>query len=620
MKGKCRWGDTCRFSHHEASGDSYGKGTRDASFSRHIEQQANKNVKPSCKFFAAGNCNRDDCRFSHDGPKLNNLEGRPGEDTSIFSLDDKSKWWNGTSWDDSVKVSDKVKSTGGTGSVVANVNVIGETALGRTDGRLDHSLEIERRTWGIPKQNENYLKRDQQLSLLGESGSYDVDMGMTESMVKESIAGKQECIFHDSQLLNEDGISHVYGQNTMQEDHSLSIKTSQQNVITDSHIQQHHQGPVEDNDVNLFGSDALDEVNGSGNAIHPVLFPGRIFNQNGESLFPGDSSFSTETDRNQHVLIDLNRTQQHKMSPSRLQSQMQNLHNAIKTQVMSEFQASQFDSNAVANEQAAQMTKSPVAKTGEQGALVINSSAFMAQRFVKEQQPGLDTSSSTRRVPSYSDTAHFVPFINTMNSNPATNSLDLLDPISYGKADIESNHNLPSATVSDSVEQKNQMPVERSSQLSTVDAVFGSSTLKHHDSPKAKEPKIISISEVNGGDQTADEEIKGGQGNKHPENVGGHGKVDDSSAMKYDKEMRLFKNALVELVKEILKPKWKEGQMSREVHKTIVKKVVDKVTSTIEDDHIPKVQNKVEQYLTASKPKVTKLVQAYLERSLKTES
>ncbi|CAI9786590.1 unnamed protein product [Fraxinus pennsylvanica] len=623
IKGKCRWGDTCKFSHHEASGDSYGKVSRNASSGRDFEQHANKNVKPPCKFFAEGKCYRDNCRFSHEGPKLNNLEVRPGEDTSSFSFNDKSKWWNGPSWDDSVKVSDTVKSSGWTESVVANMNVVGETAIEKTDNRLDHNLKNESRTWGIPKQNDNYLKREQQLSLPGGSGSYDVDMDITEPMGKENIADKQDRIFDDSQLRNEDGVSHVCGQKTMQEGHGLAVKILQQDFFADSHIRQHHLRPLEDNDVNLFGSDALDEVNGSKNAKHPVLFPGQIFSQNGESLFPRHSSLSNETDRKQHVLIDLNGPQQLKISPSRLQNQMQNLQSAVKTSEMSELQAPQFVSNALTNELAAHMTKSPVGTTGEQGAPVIDSSAFMAQGFLnEEQQPqvfaGLDTSSSTGRMPN-PNAAQFVPLIYTMNSNPVTSSLDLLDPIRNGKADNENNRNLASATVSRSVEQKNHMHVEQSLPLSTVDPVFGSSTVKHHDSPNAKEQEIISNSEVNGGGQTVDER-KGGEENKHSENLDGHEKVDEGSAMKDDKGMRLFKNALVEFIKEMLKPKWKEGRMSREVHKTIVKKVVDKVTSTIQGDHIPKTQNKVEQYLTASKLKITKLVEAYLDRSLKTES
>ncbi|KAK9163886.1 hypothetical protein Syun_004788 [Stephania yunnanensis] len=94
---------------------------------------------------------------------------------------------------------------------------------------------------------------------------------------------------------------------------------------------------------------------------------------------------------------------------------------------------------------------------------------------------------------------------------------------------------------------------------------------------------------------------------------------DEEGKKKKDaKGMRMFKFALVESVKEILKPKWKEGQMSKEAHKTIVKKVVDKVTSTFNGAHVPQTQEKIDHYLSYSKPKLTKLVQAYVEKYLKT--
>ena len=78
-----------------------------------------------------------------------------------------------------------------------------------------------------------------------------------------------------------------------------------------------------------------------------------------------------------------------------------------------------------------------------------------------------------------------------------------------------------------------------------------------------------------------------------------------------EKAMRQFKVALMEFAKEILKPKWKEGKLSRDVHKTVVKKVVDKVTSTIQGNQIPRTQAKIEQYLAYSKPKITKLVEVW---------
>nr|GEV97546.1 zinc finger CCCH domain-containing protein 38-like [Tanacetum cinerariifolium] len=87
------------------------------------------------------------------------------------------------------------------------------------------------------------------------------------------------------------------------------------------------------------------------------------------------------------------------------------------------------------------------------------------------------------------------------------------------------------------------------------------------------------------------------------------GKVEEGNISNDEKAMRQFKIALVEFVKEILKPTWKEGKMSREVYKTIVKKVVEKVTSTIQGVQIPRTQEKIDQYLTFSKSKITKLVE-----------
>lgn len=65
----------------------------------------------------------------------------------------------------------------------------------------------------------------------------------------------------------------------------------------------------------------------------------------------------------------------------------------------------------------------------------------------------------------------------------------------------------------------------------------------------------------------------------------------------------------MEFIKELLKPTWKEGQMSKDAYKNIVKKVVDKVTGTMQGATIPQTQEKIQQYLSFSKPKLTKLVQ-----------
>ena len=81
----------------------------------------------------------------------------------------------------------------------------------------------------------------------------------------------------------------------------------------------------------------------------------------------------------------------------------------------------------------------------------------------------------------------------------------------------------------------------------------------------------------------------------------------DNKKNKESKALKMFKLALADFVKETLKPTWKEGQLTREVHKTIVKKVVDKVTSTVENT--PQTKEKIDVYMSYSKEKLGKLVQ-----------
>jgi hypothetical protein len=100
-----------------------------------------------------------------------------------------------------------------------------------------------------------------------------------------------------------------------------------------------------------------------------------------------------------------------------------------------------------------------------------------------------------------------------------------------------------------------------------------------------------------------------------PQNTDQNGRPDDAKQTKELKGIRTFKFALAEVVKELLKPAWKEGQITnKEDYKTIVKKVLDKVTATMQGPNIPQTQEKIDQYLSFSKPKLNKLVQAYVEK------
>ncbi|KAB5514091.1 hypothetical protein DKX38_027997 [Salix brachista] len=81
-----------------------------------------------------------------------------------------------------------------------------------------------------------------------------------------------------------------------------------------------------------------------------------------------------------------------------------------------------------------------------------------------------------------------------------------------------------------------------------------------------------------------------------------------SKNSKESRSMKLFKVALADFVKEVLKPSWRQGNMSKEAFKTIVKKTVDKVTGAMKNHQIPKSKAKIDHYIDSSQWKLTKLV------------
>ncbi|KAL6497334.1 hypothetical protein OROGR_029263 [Orobanche gracilis] len=85
----------------------------------------------------------------------------------------------------------------------------------------------------------------------------------------------------------------------------------------------------------------------------------------------------------------------------------------------------------------------------------------------------------------------------------------------------------------------------------------------------------------------------------------------DSSSMK------LFKISVASFVKDVLKPSWRQGNMSKEAFKTIVKKTVDKVHGAMKGHRVPKSQAKINQYIDSSRGKLTKLVMGYVDKYVK---
>ncbi|KAF4349636.1 hypothetical protein F8388_003664 [Cannabis sativa] len=94
------------------------------------------------------------------------------------------------------------------------------------------------------------------------------------------------------------------------------------------------------------------------------------------------------------------------------------------------------------------------------------------------------------------------------------------------------------------------------------------------------------------------------------ETVAGH-IVEGVVVRKESKAQLQFRAALIDFVKELLKPKWCEGALSKEAHKKIVKKSVEKVLSTLQPAQIPPSVELVKQYLASFHAKIEKLVEGY---------
>ncbi|CAM8943633.1 unnamed protein product [Rhodiola kirilowii] len=83
---------------------------------------------------------------------------------------------------------------------------------------------------------------------------------------------------------------------------------------------------------------------------------------------------------------------------------------------------------------------------------------------------------------------------------------------------------------------------------------------------------------------------------------------------KDSRSMKLFKSAIANFVKEVLKPSWRQGNMSKEAFKTIVKKTVEKVSGAMKGHRYPKSQAKINHYIDSSERKLTKLVMGYVDK------
>ncbi|KAK9270557.1 hypothetical protein L1049_026138 [Liquidambar formosana] len=617
LKGKFHTGSSRRYAHHGASGDGYDRRIRNAPFDYDRKREPHRSGDTLCKYFAMGYCrNGDYCRFFHDGPASSNSKRRSWDDRWGHDLNDEKKSWGGPKWNDTTVVSDIAKSTKWGDSDIGKMNFTDAMAAeNSTCSRWGN----ESRSSSSPVWKNKAAERDEHHSSHWGSGSSGANIGVPESMVATNLSVKEEPPFtpggSQPQILNGLSIA-AREQNISQEASGLQFSDTfvHPTVSESSSVQQHFSQEGNNNAISA-SSNSHNDANSSGNNVHVVLVPGQSFKQDGDSLGSQPLPTVNETSQSQQTLslnpssghtFDLNEPVQQIISALNPQSQIEVCQGeSVKIPAMVESIVPRVTSGTSQNE-----------ATREQVTQITNLSVSAAQVFGNEQQlPHLYASlnPSTGMVPSLPNSGSVSPAADSkaVQFNRATWSQEQYKSVGDSIDSRKSgNSEQPPAFLSSPIGQRNQeTPGPNFSEFNKSDH----SEEEHQESSKLKRQEPIANSETRENSRTVSEECKQDQEIGHSENGDVDGRVEEGSRNKDEKDMLTFKIALAEFVKEILKPTWKEGRMSKEIHKTIVRKVVDKVIGTIQRAQIPKTKENIDHYLTCSRPKITKLVQAYVE-------
>ncbi|TMW82454.1 hypothetical protein EJD97_005905 [Solanum chilense] len=571
VKGDCRWGASCRFSHDSPAGDSYEKGTQSESSNYVQGNQSTRTGKSLCEYFATGKCYKDNCKFSHDATSRNH-EIRPSNDNSGHRFDGTNIWLDGPKWDNETRPSELVKASGWDESVVRTDTAIIVLTDG-TNEKPDHHFENKNKAWEIEPQ---FINSDTERGVSPHRGSASHlnALKITESSVTQSFANAQDLylISQASDLNLERASTHVLGHSSNQEASEivLSTTTTQPYGSAESFVQPH--GLTKENIARTLGSNAVNEFMNDRDGVHHVRLPGQSFSGTGFGMSSEHSAVLNETHQEENVFLPIPSTGHNKIE-------------SLGTPEMLDFKVPQY--LTVTSEQVHQMETSP---------------ASMTKKLEEGQRETQQQTISALVHALYGQT---IPEMRVPDNYHPPDGLDL---------NTSGNIKLPPNNSFYLYGDSNKVSMDQMNQTSTVDPELGNND--HIDEVKKQKNELVDVDEK---DKLALEESKNVEENDHPGAMNLHGKVEEGSGNNNEKVMRLFKNALIEFVKEILKPIWKEGKMSREIHKTIVKKVVDKVIGSIQGEQVAKTQEDIEEYLSRSKPKITKLVEAYVEWFMKNE-
>lgn len=155
--------------------------------------------------------------------------------------------------------------------------------------------------------------------------------------------------------------------------------------------------------------------------------------------------------------------------------------------------------------------------------------------------------------------------------------------------------------------RQNILDVEENNKQKVVGAVATTASLENDEFGETADGEVGAVE--NGSPSSPNEDADIVEGDIEIDQVKPEGR---SKKNKDSRSMKLFKVAVANFVKEVLKPQWRQGNMSKEVFKTIVKKTVDKVSGAMKNHRVPKSQAKIDHYIDSSRRKLTQLVEGYV--------
>lgn len=609
LKGRCRRGASCRFDHHIASDEFANKASEgggrererereresdrrkiDNSTERGVENEYRRSSDVPCRFFAAGNCrNGNQCRFSHHAPR------------GYSSPDGKSH--------------DKLALGRKSDDVVANP-LWNDRVSGEIDGK-NGSVDRDCAVWSMNDRMRNRVSNE----IANTTPDPDVSYERTKSIEKEALPRKTDSLGasnvslsgprHSEKWIEDMNMSPDWNytapaSNAVKEDLRRSESFKDTTVKNGKHS-------VIDRDSSRF--------NGTATAVQPMVNAVPFFRarpdlrDDSSTALPYEDTKAVRKDISSGI-IDLNVSSN--ITPT---TQIVN-QNGQKASVFKAAIPSERPGLSLANLQNNLLPSEGISvnKPDYQDVNLPQPNPGMSLAQISVSEP-LNIASLSSSLVQFLGTVQPLPQIySALNSNnpsfvantegstfPVPSSIPQLDqatgqqrntydPVQDSKESRAEISNNPSDGKPETLLQNSAPDGGESNKQKRQNLT----------SPKAKAGGEAAEKKGKTGNQKAREESKKVQETAEP--LDGEEK-EDGKKNKDVKGLRAFKFALVEYVKELLKPSWKEGQINKDAYKTIVKKVVDKVTATVQPGNIPQTQEKIDHYLSSSKEKLTKLVQ-----------